>query len=621
MDSLFGVSLTSIMVGLLLMMGLSFLVLGWIAWTQPLLVRIGIRNIRRRVSQTVLIVIGLMLSTLIVSAAFATGDTVGFSLTDSLYEQLEEVDFLIVFDENEATGRTEEFTEVGFLEALRAQFASDPDIDGVTGLLARQLPVLNVDARLSEPSALVVGVDPGSVDTFNGLRQLDGTVLSASALSGNDAFITERLSQEINAGAGDSVTIFFENAPTEFNVLDVIRDSSVTNQGNTEFGGMAINLDTARALFEEPDSLDLIAVSSIGGVRDTLEISDQVQDNLEAFIDTQPQSGAEVALTKKELIELGEFVGSVFVTIFLIFGLFSISAGIMLIFLIFIMLAAERRSEMGIARAVGMSRLNLTQAYIAEGMAYNVGSAMVGAILGLGVAWLLIFILGRAIDAEAAGFSFSFHVNPQGFVIAYAAGVTVTFITVALSAWRAANLNIVRAIRDLPEPQLLTSRDPSWSQLWRASVGALWTVGWVALIALLAIGTFNLFIFSLGYYGLPFILIIPAAALYIYGFLAVSSPSGLYLSTGRRRWMWTGAVVVLLGLLWSVTRVVALEMDQKVPLPVYAAITAALLVWTAVAAWWLQSIRAARPQRTPPAIYGVLTGLWFLLFSVVAVAS
>jgi ABC-type lipoprotein release transport system permease subunit len=532
-DSLFGVSLTSIMVGLLLLMGLSFLVLGWIAWTQPLLVRIGIRNIRRRMSQTVLIVIGLMLSTLIVSAAFATGDTVGFALTDSLYKQLEEVDFLIVFDENEATGRTEQFTEVGFLEALRAQFASDPDVDGITGLLARQLPVLNADARLSEPSALVVGVDPGSVDTFNSLRRLDGTVLSASALSGNDAFITERLSEEINAGAGDSVTIFFENAPAEFNVLDVIHDSSVTNQGNTEFGGMAINLDTARTLFGEPDSLDLIAVSSIGGVRDTLDISDQVKADLEAFIDTQLQSGAEVSLTKKEVIELGELVGSVFVTIFLIFGLFSISAGIMLIFLIFIMLAAERRSEMGIARAVGMSRLNLTQTYIAEGMAYNVGSAMVGAILGLGVAWLLIFILGRAIDAEAAGFSFSFQVNPQGFVIAYAAGVTITFITVALSAWRAANLNIVRAIRDLPEPQLLTSRDPSWSQLWRVSVGALWTVGWVALIAFLAIGTFNLFIFSLTFFGIPFLVVIPVALLYILGLQRASSRG-----RGPLFWFW-----------------------------------------------------------------------------------
>ena len=621
MDNLFGYSLTSIMAGLLVLMAISFFVLGWIAWKQPLLVRMGIRNIRRRVSQTVLIVIGLMLSTLIVSAAFATGDTIGFSITNALYEQLEEVDYLIVFDENEAVGRTEDFTEVAFVEEMRAALGDDPGIDGITGTIFRQLPVLNVDARLSEPASLVVGLDPDSVDTFNGLRALNGDALSATALEGNNAYITERLADEIEAGAGDSVTIFFEGNPIVFNVLDVIRDSSVTNQGNTQFGGMAINADTARDLFDEPGGLDNIVVSATGGVRDTLEISEEVEERIQAFLDDHPESGAEIAFTKKQFIELGEFVGSIFVTIFLIFGLFSIAAGIMLIFLIFVMLAAERRSEMGMARAIGMSRLHLTQAYIAEGMAYNIGSALVGAILGLGVAWILIRTVSGVVEDQAGGFEIALHINPQGFVIAYAAGITVTFATVAVSAWRAANLNIVRAIRDLPEPQLLSGHDPSWSNLWRASVGALWNVGWIALIALLVIGTFNLFIFSLGFYGAPFLAIFPLAAVYVYGFRTVSSASGLYLSTGRRRWMWTGGVVLLLGLLWSVSRVIALEMVEGVPRPVYVAIAAALLVWAAAAAWWLQSIRAARPGHLPPAIYGVLTALWFELFSVVALAT
>ena len=43
-------------------------------------------------------------------------------------------------------------------------------------------------------------------------------------------------------------------------------------------------------------------------------------------------------------------------SIFTTFGSFSIAAGILLIFLIFVMLAAERRGELGIARAVGTRR-------------------------------------------------------------------------------------------------------------------------------------------------------------------------------------------------------------------------------------------------------------------------
>jgi putative ABC transport system permease protein len=50
-----------------------------------------------------------------------------------------------------------------------------------------------------------------------------------------------------------------------------------------------------------------------------------------------------------------------------VFGLFSVMVGVLLIFLIFVMLAAERRPEMGISRAVGTKRRHLIQAFLAEG--------------------------------------------------------------------------------------------------------------------------------------------------------------------------------------------------------------------------------------------------------------
>ena len=56
---------------------------------------------------------------------------------------------------------------------------------------------------------------------------------------------------------------------------------------------------------------------------------------------------------------------------FTTFGSFSIAAGILLIFLIFVMLAAERRGELGIARAVGTRRGHLVQMFLFEGIAYD----------------------------------------------------------------------------------------------------------------------------------------------------------------------------------------------------------------------------------------------------------
>jgi ABC-type lipoprotein release transport system permease subunit len=542
-DNLFGVSLTSIMVGLLMLMTASFAVFGWIAWRQPLLVRMGLRNIRRRTSQTVLIVVGLMLSTLIVSAAFATGDTVGYSITSSLYDQLEEVDFLIVFDENKAVDRPDDFTEGAFFEDFRVAFQDDAEIDGMTGTIFRRLPVLNLAQRLSEPATLVVGLDPVTVDTFKGLRTLDGQLLSAAALTGNKSYITERLANAIEAKPGDTVTAFIAETPIEFMVLDVIRDSSITNQGNPLDGGMAINIETARALFDDPDGLNNIAVSALGGTRGTLDLSDGVQNRLENYLEGRPESGATVEFTKKEFIELGEQIGSVFITIFLIFGLFSISAGIMLIFLIFVMLAAERRSEMGMARAIGMNRLHLTQMFIAEGMAYNIGSALVGAILGLGVSWLLILVLQSI--AEQQGFNMAFHVNLQGFVIAYAAGIVITFATVAFSSWRSANLNIVRAIRDLPEPPALHSHTASWGELGRGTLSSLWTFGWLVLIILLAAAVVQAFMLAF-----PIVLILlVSAVLLTLGLVVSASWAGSHRSGGG--WsivmLLVGVILIYLG--------------------------------------------------------------------------
>ena len=69
-------------------------------------------------------------------------------------------------------------------------------------------------------------------------------------------------------------------------------------------------------------------------------------------------------------------------SIFTTFGSFSIAAGILLIFLIFVMLAAERRSELGIARAVGTRRGHLVQMFLFEGVAYDMIAAAVGACSG-----------------------------------------------------------------------------------------------------------------------------------------------------------------------------------------------------------------------------------------------
>ena len=541
MDSLFGISLTSIMVALLLLMAGTLAVLGWIVWRNPLLARMGLRNVARRRAQTTLIVVGLMLSTLIISAAFATGDTVGFSVTTDVYNSLEEADVLLVFDDE--AGATRDTLTAADLAAIRGRFGADPAVDGITGIVIETLPALNREARLSEPQSQFVGVDPLTVDSFRGLREPGGALVSASALGGNRAFITERLADELDAASGDTVTVFQANQPHDFEVIGIVRDTSIAGappaifgDGGRPSGGIVVHIDTARSVTARPGELDVIALSVIGGTRDSVARIGPVEERLEDYLAANGVP-AEVAFTKEDVVAIGELIGSIFVTFFLVFGLFSIAAGVMLIFLIFVMLAAERRSEMGMARAVGMKRTQLTQMFLAEGMAYNLGSAAVGAVLGLAVAYALVFVMGQIFGEF--GLSISFHFNPQGFVIAYGLGVVLTFATVAFSAYRAANINIVRAIRDLPEPQPLRGADRSLRGVLQAAAGALWTVAWIVLVTVWAVIGFQLFVLGLAFYGIPFIVGGLVAGWFVFGARAASRPFA-----ATRGW-WRRALYVL----------------------------------------------------------------------------
>ncbi len=161
---------------------------------------------------------------------------------------------------------------------------------------------------------------------------------------------------------------------------------------------------------------------------------------------------------KRSLLETAEQVGSVVTSFFILFGLFSIMVGILLIFLIFVMLAAARRSELGMARAVGARRWHLIQMFIFEGTAYSLVSGVVGVALGLIASALIVGIInqifaGGGTGSDTDGFQLTRHFEVRSAVVAYCLGMVITFITVGISAYRVSRMNIVAAVRDLPSPQ------------------------------------------------------------------------------------------------------------------------------------------------------------------------
>src|SRR5438132_13601936 len=92
MNSLFGIPMGAIAVVLFAIVCVAILALLVAAVRSPALFKLGLRNIPRRRAQSLIIVFGLMVSTLIVTAAFTVGDSLSYSITKAVYDKAGPVD-------------------------------------------------------------------------------------------------------------------------------------------------------------------------------------------------------------------------------------------------------------------------------------------------------------------------------------------------------------------------------------------------------------------------------------------------------------------------------------------------------------------------------------------------
>jgi putative ABC transport system permease protein len=452
MENIFGIPVTSIMMVLLVIFALCMASGIWIALRHRVVFRLGVRNIPRRPAQTILIIVGLMLSTLIIAAAFTTGDTLNNSIRSEVYDTLGQVDQIVVLATGEQAENARPQSGVTIPESvaydLSDRLAADPTVEGVIPVHSERVPVIHPRTELGEPALSLVGVPAVGLEPFGGITDLDGNAIDMADLPANGIVLGETPADNLGAAVGDTLLTYVQNQPYELVVSAISPDWILTGtQDPGDPGGFTMPLERAQAIFDRPGEVNYVAVTNRGGVRDGVELSDTAVAAIDGALEGTPYRAV---ATKAIALDTAEEAANMFLSLFLIFGMFSIAVGILLIFLIFVMLAAERQPEMGMARAVGMRRRQLVQMFIAEGIAYDLLAAMVGAVLGVGVAFIMVGVLARM-------FGDFLQIQPAvtwtSLVVAYTLGVTVTFLTIVISSWKVSKLNIVSAIRNTPEPE------------------------------------------------------------------------------------------------------------------------------------------------------------------------
>ena len=553
MEEIFGVDTNRIVVGVAVGFALIVGAVGLLALLNRIVLKIGLRNIPRRPAQTSLIVVGLMLSTLIISSALGTGDTINHSIRSEVTKGLGEIDEILTSAAGDSVGLTgsSPYFPTGALDDLRAQLSDDDRIDGLMPIIAERAPVSNPETGESVGRINVTGIDASDLGVFGPVLDTDGRPLDVSTLSGGAVFINEKAAESLEASVGDTLTMFLQDGAYDLNVVAIASDGGLAGDDET----VLLSLPQAQAFFDHPGEVNSILVSNRGDDRSGADLSEDVTEHLRSLLTNEdaareiktllgaPEVVAAIreladdrtGATKEDLLEtadlleadgldtklvsnladegtgalvlvafesttddpsqliaaftlfsdlniltvqdikadllnLANTVASAIMSIFIIMGLFSIMAGVMLIFLIFVMLAAERKPEMGIARAIGMKRRHLVQSFLYEGLAYDLISALVGATLGILVGLAMVSIMAGIFAGEGDDFELVVNYRWQSFVISYCLGVVLTFITVFFSSYRASRLNIVAAIRDLPDTLVSTTQESKLRIVLRAVV-------------------------------------------------------------------------------------------------------------------------------------------------------
>ena len=459
MSELFGIPLDTLLAVLAVGLGIAFGILLVLALRNPVLVRLGVRNFGRRRARTALVVLGLMLGTTIVAAALVTGDTMSQTIRTTATQALGESDEVV-----SAKGAVDDIPgELGdasgirwFPEtvARRIESTLGPGLaDGVVNVIVDNTSLQAPRTGQSEPNAMLFAADPAAMDGFSPIVGSDGKTLSLADLPSGETYLNADAAEELDARPGDMVIAYPAGNPAYLKVRDVVEFKGAA----TADSALLLPLSQAQILYGHFHEVLGVMISNRGSGGSAVALSDAVERKLEP---TLAARGLEVKTVKQDAIESADEAGSAFMAFFTTFGSFSIAAGILLIFLIFVMLAAERRGELGIARAVGTRRGHLVEMFTFEGAAYDLVAAAVGAILGAIVAFGMVYVMAKAFGAENedAGLQIEFAFTWQSLLIAFALGVLLTLAVVAFSAWRVSTMTIATAIRNLPEPPVTRRR-------------------------------------------------------------------------------------------------------------------------------------------------------------------
>ena len=327
-----------------------------------------------------------------------------------------------------------------FESAVTQQFAADYALTSQNGFTptdassadaVRTVPqatdVVGVRAGIGKAfgsQSSITGLDPGASRVLRLKWQSGSSETALDTLGAGGAIVDSGYAKSNNLALGSSIELLTPYGATIPLHVDGIFKAP---KGGSPLGSITMSSATFDKHYPEPQNV-YVLIKMEGGVtpENTRLLNESVADFPDAKIQTEQQFEHNQEKGVDVLLNL----------LFVLLG-FSIVISLFGIVNTLVLTVFERTRELGMLRAVGMTRMQVRRMIRQE----SVVTALIGAALGIPLGVVLALLIGHAINFAAFAI-------PWGYLVSFVVAAVVAGILAAiLPARRASRLNVLAALQ------------------------------------------------------------------------------------------------------------------------------------------------------------------------------
>ena len=302
----------------------------------------------------------------------------------------------------------------GLSPSLADDINTLPEVERATGI---GLLTVKIDGK----GQYLTTINPATVE---GVYDIGLTSGSYADLTPETIFVSQKYAENNDAKLGDTLQVTLADAQVK----------TLAIAGIYEFDDIAGKYTVSRDLTKDTTviSFDLgVYIKIKSGVSEQ-----SARTALQAAVDKYGQG---TLLSKREYIDKQS--GSINQLLGLIYGLLFLSVIIAVVGIIITLLLSvfERQREIGLLRAVGMTKSQVRTTVRWESVITSLLGAVVGIVLGVGLGWVIVYALR---DQGLSSFSVPVGPTVSILVMAFVIGV----LAAVYPAWRATRVNLLAAI-------------------------------------------------------------------------------------------------------------------------------------------------------------------------------